>query len=282
MSIKTAIQGVSGCFHEVAAFKYFGERQRLELVECHSFEEMFRQFAKDDTLYGVMAIENTVAGGILPNYAKLMESKMTIIGEVYLRIEHYLLANEETDIKQLKEIRSHQMALLQCRKFLNQYPQIQAIETADTALSAKELAENPDNNIAVIASHLAGERYKLKVLAKGVETNRRNFTRFLILQNKSLFQKDEAFINKASICFKVGHTPGSLAKVLTTFAQHELNLTKIQSLPVIGREWEYLFLVDLEFSQYAHYKTAINDCGDNLVSLQVLGEYQIGIKHRSL
>ncbi len=282
MPIKIAIQGIKGCFHEIAAFKYFGERQRLILNECHSFEEMFRQFEKDQELYGVMAIENTVAGSILPNYSKLMQSNMQIIGEVYLRIEQNLLGIDLVDIASLKEVHSHPMAILQCLQFFKQYPSIKLIEKEDTALSAKVLLEKQDKQIGAIASSLAADHYDLKILAKGIETNHRNFTRFLILQNKDLLKLDEGFVNKASVCFKVGHTPGSLAKVLTIIAEHELNLTKIQSLPVIGREWEYLFLADLEFSSYGEYQKCLEIINPFLNEFQLLGLYQKGIKFRTI
>lgn len=279
--IKVAIQGVKGCFHEIAAYKYFGERQQLDSIECHSFEEMFRLFGTNNEIYGVLAIENTVAGSIIPNYAKLRQSEMKVIGEVYLRIEQHLLALPESTIEDIEEVRSHPMAILQCLKYFKQYPEIKLTETPDTALSAKNLSENPNKNIAVIASSLAASTYGLNILQSNIETNRRNFTRFLILQNES-HQETLDFTNKASICFTVGHTPGALAAVLKIFSDNQINLTKIQSLPVIGKEWEYLFLVDLEFAQYKEYKSVIEEAQKLMTHLQILGEYQKGIKHRTI
>lgn len=283
--IKLAIQGVKGCFHEIAAYKYFGERQQIEAVECHSFEEMFRQFKEDNNLYGVMAIENTVAGSIIPNYAKLRQSEMRIIGEVYLRIEQHLLAKSEVSLAEINEVRSHPMAILQCLNFFEDYPQIKLTESPDTALSAKLLSESDEKNVGVIASSLAASTYNLEILKNNIETNRRNFTRFLILQNKNLSkdQSDQAeHTNKASICFTVGHTPGSLGNVLRIFSENQINLTKIQSMPVIGKEWEYLFLIDLEYAQKEEYIKAMELSKELMTELQILGEYQKGIKFRTL
>lgn len=281
--IEIAIQGVKGCFHEVAAYKYFGERVPMNHIECHSFQEMFRIFTEKPNIFGVMAIENTVAGTILPNYLKLMESNMAIIGEVYLRIEQNLLSIAPIEIQDLKEVRSHPMALLQCLEFFKPYPHIKLIETEDTALSARELSETKESTTAVIASQLAGHHYQLHMLAQGIETNSRNFTRFLILKNRSTLEEFRpTVINKASIYFRVGHTPGSLAKVLTLFAEKNINLTKIQSLPVIGREWEYLFLVDLNFDEHEVFQHSLDLMKDLTNELQILGEYQMGVKYRTI
>jgi len=281
--LKVAIQGVKGCFHEVAAYKYFGERDPIRQIECHSFQEMFRIFKDKPDTYGVMAIENTVAGTILPNYSKLMNSQMTIVGEVYLRIEQNLLSIKPMEIKDLKEVRSHPMALLQCLEFFKDYPQIKLIETEDTALSAKELSESQNSHTAVIASQLAGQHYGLHLLAKGIETNPRNFTRFLILRDQSKHSaSDFSKINKASIYFRVGHTPGSLAKILTLFAEKSINLTKIQSMPVIGREWEYLFLVDLNFDTCSVFEETMELAKELTNELTLLGKYQMGVKYRTI
>ncbi len=280
--LKVAIQGVKGCYHEIAAFKYFGERDPLQPIECHSFRAMFNHFQKDEKMMGVMAIENTVAGSILPNYALLMASNMSIIGEVYQRIEHHLMSNELTDLDVIQEVRSHPMAILQCLQYFDKYPHINLVETKDTALSAKLLAESPDKTVAVIASKLAAERYQLAVLDKGIETNHRNFTRFLILQNKASLLSTSPAFNKASLCFKLSHESGSLAKVLGLLAEAKMNLTKIQSMPVIGREWEYSFLVDLTFEEVDHYKTALENIQTHLSDLRILGEYQEGVKYRTL
>lgn len=279
---KVAIQGVKGCYHDVASYKYFGEQQSMKQIECHSFEEMFRAFKEDPEIWGVMAIENTVAGSILPNYNKLMESNMQIVGEVYQRIEHCLLTNEETTLNQLTEVRSHPMALLQCLQYFDTNHHIILKETKDTALSAKHLAEKPNPNIGVIASELAAQEYGLHILDKGIETNSRNFTRFLILRNKELVDMGNRTINKASLYFRTGHTPGNLAAVLQLFASHEINLTKIQSLPVIGRPWQYLFLTDLQFDNYDHFKEVIIEAKTITNGLQILGAFQEGIKYRQL
>jgi len=279
---KVAIQGVKGCYHDVASYKYFGEQQHIKQIECHSFEEVFRAFKKNPETWGVMAIENTVAGSILPNYSKLMASDMQIVGEVYQRIKHCLLTNKTTTLDQITEVRSHPMALLQCLYYFDSHHHIVLKETQDTALSAKELAENPSPNIAVIASELAAQVYGLTIIDKGIETNPRNFTRFLILRNKELVNMENKTINKASLYFKTGHTPGSLAEVLGLFAKKEVNLTKIQSLPVIGRPWEYLFITDLLFDHYDRFKEMMVEARKITNELQILGTYQEGIKYRQL
>jgi len=280
-NMNIAIQGVKGCYHEIAAFKYFGEREPLTPIECTSFREMFAHFQKDTTTQGVMAIENTVAGSILPNYALLMNSNMTIIGEVYQRIEHHLMSNQATTLADLTEVRSHPMAILQCLQYFEPHPHIDLIETQDTALSAKLLAETPEPTVAVIASKLAAERYNLVVLDKGIETNSRNFTRFLILQNKEIASTQINF-NKASLCFKLSHETGSLSKVLTLLSAAHINLTKIQSLPVIGHEWEYLFLIDLAFDTLPQYRQSLATIAPYTSDLKILGEYQAGVKYRTV
>lgn len=279
---KVAIQGIKGCYHDVASYKYFGEQISMNQIECHSFEEMFRAFEKDKEIWGVMAIENTVAGSILPNYNKLMASNMQVVGEVYQRIEHCLLTNQKTTLDQLSEVRSHPMALLQCLQYFDSNHQIILKETKDTALSAKQLAEKPNPKIGVIASELAAQEYGLNILDKGIETNSRNFTRFLILRNKELVDLSNRTINKASLYFKTGHTPGSLAAVLSLFAKKEVNVTKIQSLPVVGRPWEYLFLTDLQFDHYDRFQEMIEEVKTITNELKVLGAFQEGIKYRQV
>lgn len=278
--IEVVIQGVKGCFHEIAAHKFFGEREPLELVECDSFRKMFMSLEESPARYAVMAIENTVAGSILPNYAHLMKSNYTIIGEVYQRIQHQLMSLPGVGLDEITKVRSHPMALLQCLEFFSKRKNVQLIEAADTAGSAKDLQESPEKGVAVIASSLAAERYNMNIIAEGIETNPRNFTRFLVLQNNTQanFEMD---YNKASICFRLGHEVGSLAKVLAVFAESSINLTKIQSLPVIGSEWQYLFLADLEFENQAVYQNGMNKAEKYLEELKVLGRYRAGVKYRT-
>jgi len=278
--IEVVIQGVKGCFHEIAAHKFFGEREELQLIECDSFRKMFMALEEKSSRYAVMAIENTVAGSILPNYALLMQSDYTIIGEVYQRIQHQLMSLPGVGLEDLKQVRSHPMALLQCLDFFSKRKDIQLVEAADTAGSAKDLQESPQEGIAVIASSLAAERYSMNIIAEGIETNPRNFTRFLVLQATEE-AKIRSDFNKASICFRLGHEVGSLAKVLAVFAENAINLTKIQSLPVIGSEWQYLFLVDLEFENPEIYEKSLSQAQTYLEELKVLGKYRAGIKYRS-
>lgn len=280
--MKVAIQGIKGCFHEIAAYKFFGEREVFEAVECDSFRTLFQTFQKSEDYYGVMAIENTVAGTLLPNYARLRESELCIIGEVYLRIQHCLMTLNGYSIADLKEVHSHPMAILQCDQFFKQYPHIKLIETIDTAWSAQQIAQKQLQGIGAIASSLAADHYKLPILAEGIETNKRNFTRFLVLQHKDMVRKARRKPNKASICFHLSHEVGSLAKVLTILGNQNINLSKIQSLPVVGKVWEYFFHIDVEFEHYDIYQQTLEKIQSHVTELHILGEYRIGVKHRTI
>ncbi len=280
--MQVAIQGIKGSFHQIAAFKFFGEREVIDTVECHTFPQLFRTFQKRADYYGVMAIENTVAGTILPNYAMLRNSEMNIIGEVYLRIQHHLLSIDGQGVEDLREVHSHPMAILQCQGFLDANPHLKSVETIDTAWSAKELSEKRPKARAAIASSLAADFYELNVVAESIETNKRNFTRFLVLQHQEFTQKSSLPPNKASICFHLVHEVGSLAKTLAILGEHEINLTKIQSLPVVGKEWEYFFHLDVEFKDYDRYRRGLEAIQAYTNEMQTLGEYRMGIKHRTI
>ena len=280
--MRVAIQGVEGSFHQIAAFKFFGEREIIESVECETFREFFRTFERSDDYFGVMAIENTVAGTILPNYALLRNSPLQIIGEVYLRIKHNLLALNGQGIMEIKEVHSHPMALLQCHAFFEKYPHLRMVESADTALSARLLKEGKSKGVAAIAANLAADKYGLSILAEGIETNKRNFTRFLVLQHSDMVPPAKRMPTKASVCFDLAHESGSLARVLQIFAEHGINLTKIQSLPVIGKEWRYFFHLDLEFDAYDNYQKSLQNIRPYVQQLKILGEYLSGIKHRTI
>ncbi len=279
--MQVAIQGIKGCFHEIAAFKFFGEREELDMVECMSFPQFFQRFENKADFYGVMAIENTVAGTILPNYAMLRNSDLTVIGEAYLRIQHHLLVTNGQAIEEIKEVRSHPMAILQCHKYFEQYPHIKLIEAEDTALSAKVISDQQSKGVGAIASSLAADHYHLNILASGIETNKRNFTRFLVLQHKDV-AKEVRKPNKASLCFHAAHEVGSLAKILSIFSEHQINLSKIQSLPVVGKVWEYFFHIDVEMDDYAAYQQALQEILPYITELKILGEYKVGIKHRTI
>lgn len=271
---KVAIQGVKGAYHEIAARQFFGAD--IELAMCDSFPELFRSMDEQEADCGVMAIENTVAGTILPNYALLRNSPYTVVGEVFLRIEHQLMALPGQSIMDIKEVHSHPMAILQCHEFFKTYPHIKLIESVDTAASAAMIQENQAFGTAAIASKLAAEHYDLEILASSIEDNKRNFTRFLILLNKASaknFTKGHK-PNKASLCFNLKHEVGQLSQILLVLSSHGMNLSKIQSLPIVGQEWTYFFHLDLVFDHQAQYKRALSAIRPLVKELKVLGEYE--------
>ncbi len=269
-----AIQGIEGSFHHIAAANYYGSE--VNLVPCSRFEAIFQNLDNKIANKALIAIENSVAGTILPNYALLRNGKYKIVGEVFLRIKHQLLTLENQDFKHIKVVQSHPMALLQCQDFFKQYPHIRLVEADDTAASAKRLAETPEDGVAVIASEKAGVIFGLKNIAKDIEDNKRNFTRFLVLDAEQNYNILDERVNKASICFHLGHAVGSLAKVLTLLASEDLNLVKIQSLPIVGKEWTYFFHLDMEFNNFYNYKNGLEKIKPFINDLQILGEYEKG------
>lgn len=275
--LKIAIQGGYGAFHEIAAQSYFGSEE-FELVPCRTFNDEFKVLNGGDADYGIMAIENSVAGSILPNYALLSASNMKIVGEVYVRIQQNLVALPGQKIEDIREVYSHPMAILQCQKFFDNYPHIRLINSDDTAISAKEIRVKNQENVGAICSTLAAKRYGLEILAQGIETNQRNYTRFLILYDKEKDLQFDKEINKASVCFSLADEIGELSKVLSIFSFYNINLSKIQSLPIIGKEWEYQFYVDLEFKDYKIYRQALVAIEPLISDLSILGEYPVGEK----
>jgi prephenate dehydratase len=277
--MKVAIQGISGSFHEIAARKYFSD-EKLEIVECHSFNDLFDSLEFGGSDVGVVAIENTVAGSIIPNYALLKSSGLKVMGEVYLRIEQHLLALKDEKLDNIKEILSHPMAIEQCQEFLNPLRRnnIKLIDSEDTALSAKRIAMGQKYGVAAIASDLAAEIYGLKILARSIETNKRNFTRFLVISSDSNYKEHtlRKNLNKASIDFKLPNENGSLSRVLSVLAYYKINLTKIQSLPIVGKEWEYMFYADLVYDDYKTYRLSLDAIRPLTIGLDVLGEYEQG------
>lgn len=221
----------------------------------------------------VMAIENSIAGSIMPNYTLLMESSLTIVGEIYVQIHHQLMALPGTKMEDLKEVHSHYMAIQQCRNFFSAYPDIHLVETADTALAARDIAENGLKNTAAIASLTAAELYNLEILARGIETVKNNYTRFLILSRDAASVEEP---NKASVHFRVSHEPGSLLKALKVISENGLNLSKIQSFPVIEEEWRYYFHCDLEFENIEQFEKARTGLVGVTEMLRVLGVYHKG------
>jgi len=272
---KIAIQGGYGAFHEIAAIHYF-ENENIEIVPKNTFKDLFKALQQGLVDYGITAIENSLAGSILPNYTLLLESSMKIIGEIYLRIKQNLVALPGQSIEDIKEIYSHPMALLQCQKFFEDYPHIKLIDSVDTALSAKDIRDNKLSGIGAISSTLAAQKYNLEILAAGIETNKKNYTRFLILEEKNGRIKRNENVNKSSITFALAHKIGCLSKVLSILSYYEINLTKVQSMPIIGKEWEYQFYVDLEIDDYKLYKQAIEAIKPFTSNLQILGEYMKG------
>jgi prephenate dehydratase len=274
---RIAIQGGYGAFHEIAAQKFFGDEE-IEIVPRESFMDLLSSLKDQKSDYGIMAIENSLAGSILPNYNLLKDTPMRISGEVYLRIKQNLVALPGVKLSDIKEVYSHAMAILQCKQFFGNYPHIRLIESVDTALSAKDLRDNMITDAGAIASRLAADKYNLNILAEGIETNKMNYTRFLILtENGHEVEKEQ--VNKSSIHFALAHKIGSLAKILSIFSYHEINLAKIQSMPIMGEDWEYQFYIDLEVNDYDMYKRALESIKPFTSGLMVMGEYRKGKVH---
>lgn len=273
---KVAIQGGLGAYHGIAAENYFGEE--VEIIPCQTFKDIFKTIDKDAETIGIMAIENTIAGSLLPNYDLLKKSKLPIAGEYKQRISHCLVALPGQEIRDIKEVQSHPIALMQCTEYLEKLISIRIVEHEDTALAARDIAKDQTKGVAAICSKRAAEIYGLNILAEGIETNKHNFTRFLIFANQWIvdeIQKDDV-TNKASVVFTVPHTEGSLSHVLSVFSFYHINLSKIQSLPIIGHEWEYQFYVDLKFSDYERYQQCLTAIRPLVSAFTSLGEYVDG------
>ena len=274
---KIAIQGGIGSFHDVAAHQFFHDED-IELLCCSTFEQVFDAIKEDSRVIGLCAIENTIAGSLLHNYELLKQSGVQIVGEHKLRISHSFVCLPDDDWDDITEVNSHPIALMQCRDFLNKHPRMKLVETEDTALSAMIIKRDNLHGHAAICSKAAAEYYGMKVLQEGIETNKHNFTRFLVVADP--WQADElkqkGTYNKASLVFTLPHHEGSLSQVLSIQSFYQINLTKIQSLPIIGREWEYQFYVDVEFSNILRYKQSISAISPLTKELKILGEYEAG------
>ncbi|MEX0273599.1 MAG: prephenate dehydratase, partial [Flavobacteriaceae bacterium] len=253
MGLKIAIQGIKGSNHYQVAREYFGHP--ADMVECLSFDALVDSLLDRTADKGIMAIENSIAGSIIPNYALVHHNGLHIIGEHYLNIHHNLMALKGQSIQDIQEVRSHPMALLQCKVFLKQYPHIKLVEDVDTAETARQIQEKQLKGIAAIAPKVAAELYDLDILAGEIQTIKNNATRFIIVKTKNKELPKEA-INKASLRFMTEHKRGSLATVLNVMSDCNLNLTKIQSLPVIDTPWKYAFFVDVTFDGYDHFAKA--------------------------
>ena len=274
---KISIQGVKGSFHEQAARLFYKEHGRSDpgIVECRTFDDLYLSMDQGIADGAVMAIENTVSGGLLPNFELLRKYDRKIKGEVFLRIQQNLMALPGQRIEDIKEVRTHYMAINQTRAFFKDYPWIRLVESEDTAKSAAEVAEQGLKGVGAVASMLAAELYGLEVLAESIETYKQNFTRFLIFDDE--LQVPQAEINKASMCFTLPHTPGSLAHVLTILSFYGMNLTRIQSLPIPGQEWQYFFYVDIKFDDHQRYEQALSAVRPLMEDLNILGEYVAAI-----
>lgn len=276
---RIAIQGVPGSFHDVAAHQYF-EGEEIEIICCNTFEDLFESIRQDSQVIGVCAIENTIAGSLLHNYELLKQHQVQIIGEQKLRISHSICCLPEEDWEDLTEVNSHPIALMQCREFLSKHPSMKIVETEDTAQSALNIKQQQLKGHAAICAKAAAEMYGMKVLQEAIETNKHNFTRFLVVadpwQVDELNRQNNHTINKASIVFTLQHEEGSLSQVLSILSFYRINLTKIQSLPIIGREWEYQFYVDVVFDNVLRYKQSITAITPLTKELKILGEYEEG------
>jgi prephenate dehydratase len=275
MTKRIVIQGGYGAFHEIAAHQYF-ENEAIQILPRDTFKDLMAALKVNKADYGIMAIENSLAGSILPNYSLLKDSPMKIIGEIYMRIRQNLVALPGQKITDLREVLSHPMAILQCQVFFDKYDDIKLIETMDTALSAKQIRDEKLRGIGAIASYLAAEKYELDIIASGIETNKKNYTRFLILGNGRHGSASPEEVNKASLHFALSHKIGSLSKILSILSFYEINLSKIQSMPIIGGDWEYQFYVDVEFTDYNLYIQSVEAIKPFTSDLGVLGEYRRG------
>ena len=270
---KIAIQGIAGSFHEDAARTYFGGEE-IEVVECKSFKMACDKVDHDEADIVVMAIENSIAGSLLQNYSLIRDYHLKIIGEIYIHIQMNLMVYPGVKKKGIKEIYSHPVSFLQCNEYLEKYfPNIERKELGDNAKVAKIIKEGKIEHAAAISNLRSSELYGLEILDKGIESNKKNYTRFLILSKQG---KVIEGANKASICFEVGHYYGALASVLNTFAKNKINLNKIQSIPIIGKPNEYTIHVDVEWDSLENYEHAIHLILKKVSSLAILGEYVRG------
>lgn len=271
MKEKVAIQGIEGSYHHQAAQEYFGGN--VPIIECNSFDKVVQKLLSQEAPIGIMAIENTIAGAILPNYNLIDKHQLYIVGEHYIDIQHQLMAIQGQRLEDLTEVHSHYMALLQCKDFFAQYPHIKLVEDSDTASTARRIKQGNLQGIGAIASVTAARLFGLEILAQNIQTMKNNATRFVILQKEKPLQRAES-INKASIKFQLDHKRGSLATVLNVISNCDLNMTKIQSLPVVHQPWKYAFFVDVTFDTYANFQKVIQLLDIMAEDIKILGEYQ--------
>ena len=271
METKIAIQGIKGSFHHQVAQEYF--HQNVAVNECLSFEALVDSLLNDKSQLAVMAIENSIAGSIIPNYALIDKNELHIIGEYYLDIIQNLMVLNGQELSEIQEVHSHPMALLQCMEFLKKHPKIKLVEDKDTAETAKRIHQKELKGIAAIGSKAAASMYDLTIIAPEIQTVNNNMTRFFIISKEAnVLPKEE--INKASLKFELDDTPGSLATVLNVMTNCKLNLTKIQSMPIMETPFQYSFFVDVVFEKYKHYEKAMKVLAIMTSHFKVLGEYR--------
>ena len=268
---KVAIQGIKGSFHHQVALGYY--HQDIEVDECMSFEELVDSLLSGQSNQAVMAIENSIAGSIIPNYALIDKNNLHIIGEYYMDIHQNFMALKGQKIEDISEVHSHPMALLQCMEFLKNYSHIKLVEDKDTAETARRIHQQQLKGIAAIASKTASSMYDLEIIAPEIQTINNNMTRFVILNKENSFVPKQE-INKASLKFELDHKRGSLAAVLNVMSDCKLSLTKIQSLPKIETPWKYSFFVDVTFDDYDDYSKAKSLLEIMAEYFKVLGEYK--------
>lgn len=273
MAKRVSIQGYEGSFHQIAAQEYLGKD--VQVIPCDTFRQVVKiASSPKESDGGFMAIENSIAGSILPNYSLLQKSKLIITGEIFLQIHQNLMVNPGVSLDNIREVHSHPMALLQCMDYLEKHPEWKLVETEDTALSAKHLHQHRSRHTAVIASKLAADLYQLHLIAPKIQAIKNNYTRFLFVQPPA--KRPEREGNKASINFITDHSKGSLARVLTRIAEEDINLSKLQSVPIPEHEWKYSFHADMEFDSMEQYETVLRKIKPVTESLTVLGIYQKG------
>ena len=272
---RIAIQGLIGSFHDIAAHQFF-DGEQVQLICCATFEEVFENIKRDPTVIGMLAIENTIAGSLLHNYELLREADITVVGEHKLHISHCICCLPEDSWETVQEVHSHPVALMQCRGFLANHPELKAVESEDTAGSAMYIAEHQCRGWAAICSAEAAKLYGMKILENHIEDNKHNFTRFLVTchPQKADFLRPLQDTDKSSLVFALPHEEGSLSQVLSILSFYRINLTKIQSLPIIGHEWEYLFYVDVTYDNLTRYRQSIDAIMPLTRELKILGEYK--------
>lgn len=271
MERKIAIQGIQGSFHHLVAQQYY--KEDVPVLECMSFAELTKSLVNGNASEGVMAIENSIAGSILSNYALIDENKLQVVGEHYIPIDMNLMVLPGQKLDDIKKVYSHPMALLQCKEFFKQYPHIKLIEDADTAEVARRIAEKESHKIAAVASKAAAKLFGLEILAESIHTKKSNATRFLIISTKKK-EPNGNIIDKASLKFELESKRGSLVSVLNILRDFNLDMSKIQSMPIIESPWKYSFFIDVTFDNYEEFLKAVGILEVMTEKLTILGTYK--------